>query len=241
MPERADALAVSIREYCSRVYPVDIIVVDNGSDQVPPAAHTQVYLKDNIQTTGAFLAGLKECDRLADIRGTPYFAYWFLITSSEFVDQNDNLTPMVEWLYDYQPAVGIHPALTLDSTTSWGHMLTRGGDKPRRTWMIDNICALYRADWFDRIGRFDPEFIYAWGIDLETCWRARFERRSIWIDERCRIKKVTNIAYDMDRMGMTAAERSRRAGENMRQVLEKKYGKYYWQIMTEAGVLDRWR
>ena len=239
MPERADTLATYIREYC--LSPVDVIVVDNGSDLVPPPASTVVQLKKNVQTTGAFLAGLKHADELAERQGYSYYAYWFLITSTEFVDQRDNLTPMVDWLYSHPHAVGIHPALTADSTTSWTHMLTRGGDQPRRTWMIDNIAALYRADWFDGISRFDPRMVYAWGIDLETCWRARFERKSLWIDERCRVKKVTNIGYLMQRMNMSADDRSRLAGDNMRKVLKEKYGRDYWRIMTEAGVQDEWR
>jgi len=107
--------------------------------------------------------------------------------------------------------------------------------------MIDNIASLYRADWFDSIGRFDPEMRYAWGIDLETCYIARRDNRSLWVDERVKVKKVTNIGYNMNRMKMSASEREQLAGENMRSVLYKKYGSNYWRMMMEANVKDEWR
>jgi hypothetical protein len=134
--------------------------------------------------------------------------------------------------------VAVHPALTDDSTTSWVHMRWRHDFGYRQTWMIDNIAALYRADWFDKIGRFDPEMRYAWGIDLETCYKARKEGRSLWICEDEQVKKVTNIGYTMDRMNMSADDRSKKAGDNMREVLYRKYGPGYWDLMMEAYVTD---
>lgn len=240
MPERTDALCEQIIQHVDTPY--DIIVIDNGSDKEPPSRFTALGLKENVQTTGGWLMGLHYADALARKRGEPYFAYWFIITSAAIPEgQGDILTPMVDYLERSPAAVGIHPALTPQSSSSWQQMFTRGGDKPRRTWMIDNIAALYKADWFDSIGRFDPRFTYAWGIDLETCWRARFERRSLWIDERVKVEKITNIGYTMDRMGMSADERGRLAGQNMRAGLFEKYGADYWRRMTEAEVLDEWR
>lgn len=233
MPERTDALANYIRENVR--WPIDLFVVDNGSDLAEPAKSTNVWIKQNVQTTAGWLRGLEA----ADATGEKYLAYLFLITSTEFVG-GDPITPMAYWLVDHPDAVGIHPALTPDSTTSWGHLYARGGD-PRRTWMIDNICALYRADWFDRIGRFDPRMTYAWGIDLETCYIARVQKRTLWVDERVSAKKVTDIGYAMNRMGMTAEERRERAGYNMRSVLLQKYGPDFWHKMTEERVTDELR
>jgi hypothetical protein len=193
-----------------------------------------VRIERNVQTTNGWLRGLQA----ADESGAKYLAYMFLITSAEFVGVDDPVTPMAYWLIDHPAAVGIHPALTPDSTTSWTHLITRGGKQPRQTWMIDNICSMYRADWFDRIGRFDARMMYAWGIDLETCYIARVQKRSLWVDERVRVKKITDIGYTMDRMNMSADERRQKAGANMREVLFAKYGPDYWQKMTESMVTD---
>ena len=235
MPERTDALCNAINRRVRSDY--QLIVVDNGSDIVKPSLFTRVYLPKNVQTTGGWLEGLKFADTLGE-----FDYYIFLITSAEFDDDYyDPITPMVEFMDTHPEAVGIHPALTKDSTTSWTHLITRGGREPRRTWMIDNICSMYRADWFNSIGRFDPEMVYAWGIDLETCFKARTQGRSLWVDERVRVKKITNIGYTMDRMNMTASMRSMVAGENMRHTLFKKYGPLYWEMMTEANIEDEWR
>lgn len=160
----------------------------------------------------------------------------FLITSTKFINNQDVVTPMVKFLVKNKSAVGIHPSLTKESTTNWTHLINRGGKKPRQTWMIDNIASLYKADWFDSIGWFDPELIYAWGIDLETCYLARKTKKTIWVDERVQVTKITNIGYKMKRMNMSADDRSKLAGENMKKVLEKKYGRNYWEVMTKDHV-----
>lgn len=239
MPERADALARHI--VTNSVWPVDVYLIDNGSDQVEPANLTNVYVGKNVQTTRGWLSALQEIDQ----QQKAYFAFWFLITSAEFPYQRDYLTPMAEWLYDNPEAVGVHPALTLDSTTAWQHLYIRNPfvamRQPRQTWMIDNIASLYRTTWFDMVGRFDPNLIYAWGIDLETCYKARQQGRSLWVDERVPVRKVTDIGYKMDRMGMTAQERRRLAGENMAAVLRHKYGARWRERMTQEYVSDEWR
>ena len=232
MAERAGDLAEYIWANCPDC---DVILVDNGSTIDHPSVHTTVALQENIQTTGAWLMGLSYADHLAR-KHSPYGAYWILITSAEFTE-GDPLTPMVELLEADPNAVGVHPALTEDSTTSWEHLKTRGG-LPRQVHFIDNIAALYRADWFDGIGRFDPRYIYAWGPDLETGLLARRQGRTLWVHEGCRVKKVTDIGYDMGRMEMTADDRRRLAGENMRSVMAEKYGPDYWRIVTEEGVTE---
>lgn len=231
MPERTDALVERIVKCCDQ--PVYICVIDNGSDLQPPSKYSTVKLPVNVQTTGGWLAGLEHLRSVPDIE-----YYWFLITSADIPNEEDVLTPMVEWLDAHPDAVGIHPALTEDSTTGWQHLITRGGDQPRRTWMIDNIASLYRKSWFDTIGWFDPKFTMAWGIDLETCFIARQQGKTLWVDERVKVRKITNIGYTMNRMNMAAEERSRKAGDEMRRVLFDKYGPLYWQMMTEANVTD---
>jgi len=231
MPERADGLALAINQLVR--WPVDVYVIDNGSDRMEPAKSTTVFLRENVQTTCGWLSGLEQA---VDLKGNDYFAYWFFITSAEIIGDDDPLTPMARLLMNDPQAVGVHPALTGDSTTAWDHLKWRGTDEPRQTWMIDNIASLYRAKWFDRIGRFDEELIYGWGIDLETCWKARKLGYTLWVDERVQIKKVTDIGYAMGRMGMSAEERRRLASENMADVLRWKYGDDWTWKMREQFV-----
>jgi hypothetical protein len=102
--------------------------------------------------------------------------------------------------------------------------------------MIDNIASLYRADWFDGIGRFDPALIYGWGIDLETCYKARQDGRTLWVHEGASMKKVTDIGYTMKRMNMTAEARRFLASRNMDQVLSTKYGKDWRKVILGTNI-----
>lgn len=233
VPERADALYEFIERKTS--YPTDVFLIDNCSDLVPPAIHSNVFIRPhNKQTTAGWLEGLK-----AAKKKDKYFAYVFCITSCDFPETTgDPITPLAELLENDPSAVGVHAALTKDSTTSWTHLITRGGTEPRRTWMLDNLWCMYRADWFDGIGGFDPELRYAWGIDLETCYQARKEGRGLYVHEGVQIRKITNIAYRMERMRMSADERSQLAGQNMRFILERKYGPDYWRLMTQDFVTE---
>lgn len=237
MPERVDALVAHIQHTVK--WPHELFVIDNGSDLCPPSRYTNVFLEDNVQTTGGWLAGLEEADK----HNQDWLAYWFLITSAEFLKGDaDPLTPMAGLLFEDMQAVGVHPALTADSTTAWTHLISRNGRlKPRRTWMIDNIASLWRAEWFNENGRFDPALKYAWGIDLETCFKARTQGYSLWVDERSQIKKVTNIGYDMGRMNMNASNGEQLAGANMAEVLSGRYGPNWWARMLNEEVNDAWR
>ncbi len=238
MVERTDAICEHLARNVKS--PLDIIVIDNGSDLMPPSKYTALRLDENVQTTNGWLMGLHYADCLARKRNSPYFAYWFIITSAEFTSEGDPLTPMIK-LFDHTPsAVACHPVLTKDSTTSWEHMKGVTGKGYTRTWMIDNIASLYRADWFDGIGRFDPALTYAWGIDLETCWKARKADKGIWLSEDVPVKKVTDIGYTMNRMNQSANERQQKAGAQMAEILSSRYGVNWWERMNKEYVANIW-
>lgn len=232
MPERADEIAAAVGRSS---WPCDAILIDNGSDIMPPAKHTTLQLEKNVQTTRGWLAGLA----YAREHG-PYFAYMFCITSAEWM-RGDPVAACAQVLADDPNAVGAHPALTPDSTTAWHHLKARGGAVLRPTWMIDNISSMYRADWFDAAQRFDPRLIYGHGIDLEACWMARKEGRGLWVTEAAGVRKITDIGYSMNRMNMTADERNRRANVNMREVLPARYGEAFWERLTTEYVTDTLR
>jgi len=112
-------------------------------------------------------------------------------------------------------AAMITPALSLNSTTTWNHLKTHNKSKPERVWMIDNLAALYRAEWFDSVGRFDRAQTYAWGVDLELSFVARCQGRSIWRDDRVQIEKISQIGYTLNRMNMSKNQRGRHARTQM--------------------------
>lgn len=244
MPERADALAEHIINEIK--WPCDLILLDNGSDLVPPAKHTTVTLPENVQCTRGWLAGMDHADHLQSWKhgGEPYLAYWVFTTSVEFPKgSGDVLTPMAQFMVDTPDAVIVLPALTEDSDLeAWAHIhRTRGGDKPRRVNHVDNLATLYRADFLNEIGRFDRDLMYGWGPHEESCYKARKANKSIWVDERVRIKKLSGVGYHMDRMNMTREERSKLAMECVRDVFIPRYGENWPTVVNESFSRPEWR
>lgn len=240
MLERADALRDYIAEHTE--WPLDFILVDNGSDLVEPSQYTSLRLEENIQTTGGWLMGLEYSDHLARKNGEPYLAYWIMGTSMEFVEGSlDPLTPLVTLLVEKPDAVAVHAALTQDSTTAHTNMWERPKvNCPRQTFRLDFLATLVRADWLNSIGRFDPDLTYAWGTPQETCWLARKQNRSLWIHEGIKIKKVSQIGYAMDRMNMTEEERRDKALAEKTAVLTKKYGDDWFNKIENEFVQEAW-
>ena len=240
MPEAADAIAEGLFEY-DNAGMADLYVVDNGSDLRAPADNTTVRLPYNCQTTAGFLAGIAAANK----SGIDYIAYCFMITSTRW-DDKLGIDHAIHLFGTNKNVVGYSPALTQESTTAWDHMKVRNHldseenilPFQRPTWMIDNICAFWRKDWFDNIGWFDPKLTYAWGIDLETSYKARKDLRSIIIDDYWTVHKTTDIAYDMDRMNMTAHERRINARAEMETVLEARYGPSWERIIREHYVTE---
>ena len=234
MNERADALYNYLIK--NETWPIDIYFIDNGSDITKPSKNSNVFIPKNIQTTGGWLYGLAESDK----KQYNYFAYVFLITSTEFTNKSGKpITSMVKKLIEDRNAVGVSASLSNDSTTNWEHLKNRGTNQHfRQTYMIDNVCSIYRADWFNEIGRFDKDLKYAWGIDLETYYIARKQGRTIWIDENIEVKKVTNIGYKMKRMNMKQEDRSKLAKENMDKILGSRYGSDYIRKMLHENVTE---
>jgi hypothetical protein len=228
MPERADALYEHLDK---SKHPHDIYLVDNGSDLVAPAKHTNVFIKENCQTTNGWLKGMEAAE------GKQYDTYMFVITSTEIKDGKDTIQLLSENFNDPE-VVAVHPALTQESTTHWDHLKNRGTNAVRPTWMVDNICSMYRADWFDKQGRWDPKLIYAHGVDVEMCLFARRQGKKILVDERCEVEKITDIGYKMKRMNMTAKMRREKGWANMSEVLTKKYGPDFWNILLTEGVTE---
>jgi hypothetical protein len=153
-------------------------------------------------------------------------AYWVWITSSDYVEsEGDVLTPMAEYMIDNPKVVGMCPGLTADSTTGWPH-LKRGNDptKVREVKFIDNLATLWRAEWFDSIGNYDPDELRGFGVEMEASYLARYSGRTVVVDDRVQIKKTSGVAYKMKRMNADSGKRGDTAVKEMRNLLGHRYG-----------------
>ena len=230
MPERAEDI---IAHVLARVeVPYELIVVDNGSDLVAPALGTNLRLEKNVQVSNGFRMGLAYADAIAAWELFEFFAYWFLITSLEFLtkDLTDPLEPLLKEMVDNPEVAMVIPSLSPSTNTAWENQKWRPvDDKPggltRETWGTDfYLAGLVRASWFNKIGRFNSALRYGWGICSEVNWMARRDGMKILMHNEVIIHKETNIGYVMDRMNMTANDRGVLSSDEMNYILEQKYG-----------------
>lgn len=229
MTENVDRLIDSLKHLTK--HPTDFYVVDNGSDITKPSKYTTISLTKNIQTCNGWLMGLHYADCISLIENFKYLAYCFLITSLYIDDDKDIISVLIDKMINDDDIVGIAPSLSPDSTTAHKHLYNQGNNKLRSVKFIDNLCSLYRADWFNDIGRFNPEMTYAWAIDIETGYLARKNNYDIYIDDSITIKKISDIGYKMDRMNMSANDRSLNARSQMNNYLSEKYGNDWVEII----------
>ena len=228
MPEQTDALVEHIIDTVKM--PHDLIVVDNGSDIVESSEHSTFVISENVQTTNGFLAGLCYADDFAEVSRYDYFAYWMIITSAEFIkeDKRDPLEILLPVLEDDPLAYAVQPSILFDGEEAWHPLLyPRMPLKKRRIWGIDYISTLFRAEYFNKIGRYRKELTMMWGVPGECNWKARKNGWHIYVHDGYTMKKHTNLGYDMDRMNMTAAERRELASAESDRILEPLYGKDY--------------
>jgi hypothetical protein len=222
MVERADSIASAIKKNVK--WPVDVIVVDNGSDLTKPSKHTAIRLEANVQTSNGWLMGIEYAKALGHAYGYCHMAYWIWITSSDYLtDQGDILTPMAQYMVDNPDVVGVVPSLDKESTTGWDHLFKRG-NKVRDVKFIDNLATLWRAEWFDSIGTYDPDELRGFGVELESSYLARYSGRRVVVDDRVQMRKTSGVAYKMGRMQAKGNIRGDTALKEMRNLLGHRYG-----------------
>lgn len=221
---RADDLAANV---LARVeVPYELIVVDNGSTMEPYPKSTTIALRENVQMANGMRMGIHYADALSYWKKYEIFAYWLMITSARFLEDQlyDPLAPLVEIMEQDPNCVMASPCLTKETDTAWTQMRSRGLSGKRKVWGIDYIMGLYRGDWFRSIGYIDPVFRMGWGAPLEMCWMARRDGKTIYVHEDVIVAKDTNIGYEMNRMGMTAKERAQISSEESQRILRERYG-----------------
>ena len=229
MPEMADYLV----EYIERnvLWPYEFIVVDNGSDKMPPTKHTTVAISPNMGANAAWQVGFSVCDRLEKKLGQRFFGYLLCCTNTKFPVEADFLTPLAEFLERNERAVGINPAHTADSGTPWQDHFDTGTGEPRQVRFLEWTTGLYRADWMKQVGRIEPTFFYNWGLDVDLSVMARLTGRTLWIHEGVLTTKQDSVRYKTGRFEMSAEDRQEKSLEEMDRIFVAKYGRTLDQLL----------
>lgn len=205
------------------------IVVNNGS-------HTKFFnidlmLPHPLEMTNAILMGLHYADALEQVYKFKFFAYWIITTSMAFLEERDYLTPMLEYMRVNPDVVMCSPSI---EGTAWDSLPNQGKGEIRDVWGFDNNAVLIRADWFNSIGRYDPELVIGWGSALETCYIARKQGKRMCVFDSFPMVKHDGIAEKLGKRDMSREERNRLGSEEMSKILGKKYGDNFLEVLGHA-------
>jgi len=109
--------------------------------------------------------------------------------------------------------------------TAWDSLHPQEHSNVVKVWGVDCNAVLWRADWFNSIGRYDIKMFYGWGGAMESCWMARRDGKGIYVHHELKTKKHDGIAEEMGRRLVSRAERNSTAFVNMHEILVPRYGK----------------
>lgn len=227
--------------------PLDIIVVENGSDEefmfIPDEdldLH-MVYLDYNLRATHGYRMGLSYAKALEALNTENYFGYFVMTTTGQVLDNGtDPILPLYEYLKEDDNAVMIQAAHDEESIGFWKHLRSRGSGEPRRTWMMEHSCALFRADWFDEANWLHPG-LPIHGTDLYYSWQARRDGRGIYVHEGLEMHRHNNNMFDLGRAPeQNPTERTRLARGAMLPVLSAELGDNWEERLMKEFVEIDW-
>lgn len=224
-PEEADAIVEYLRNKITVSYRLELI--DNGSDTAPPSKYSTCILKKNRNKLGGVLTGMCLVSRY-----DPKY-YWILSTSMKMGEFNgDPLVELISQLNSVEDSVGIlpgfvgnlihypHKTMAADPNSRLGYHLTTFGL---------GAFAMYRAEWLDEIGWFDPCLTSSWGVDYEMGHLCEIKKKKLVISDTF----TTTIddsgkTYYADSLGKYHEE----CRDEMYRVFQRKYGDNWKEILN---------
>lgn len=184
--ENTNKLVEYVSNNCNTDF--DIVVIDNGCEE-NQCTNSTLRLNNDINITAAWKIGLDYLDILRSTHKKEYFAYCF--TSSK-VDVSKSVGSLTKSIYDSMKndirLVGGHPSLSDDSNKTFNYMKCNKDGGMEKIRNIDNIFSIYRASWFDQIGRFSLDLLYTRGIGIELAYIANTGNKYLVLDNDIQIQ-----------------------------------------------------
>lgn len=226
--------------------PLDIIVVENGSDEehmfVPNERDDlhMIYLDYNLRATHGYRIGLSYAKSLEALNWENYFAYFIMTTTGQLIEGTDPIRPLYDYLKEDDNAVMIQAAHDETSIGFWEHLRNKGTGGPRQTWMMEHSCALFRADWFDEANWLHP-LLHIHGTDLYYSWQARRDGRGIYVHDGIEMHRHNNNMFDMGRAPESdPSERTRLARASMTTALVPEMGENWEEQLLRDYIKEEW-
>lgn len=233
MPECVDRWVEYLTE--TTRWPHEIVVVDNGSDKVPPSKYTTISWKENLGHNASWQLGFEHIYRLEMKRKRLFFGYLIITTSTiiAFPERRlDLISPLVEILLADEQVAIINASHAAESTTPFDFMKTRETGGPREVGFVETGFALFREKWFKHVGGIEKEFFYNWGTDVDPCYKAHRSKRKVMVHDGVVVKKDHDNGFILNRYEMKAEERVMKSMSDMNYILCKKYGLTHPELLA---------
>lgn len=142
----------------------DIYVINNSEDPTcSSATHT---LPENLKFTNGMTAGLEIAQKEGD-----YDAYYFVCSDIEFNQGNNVLENLVRVMFSSNDIGVVSPQV---NSFLGDHMAVAAGDFDERIW-LEVTATLYRKETIDKIGFWDTNLTYGFGIEFDYGFRVRLD------------------------------------------------------------------
>jgi len=228
MPELTDNLFYQLNKLIK--YPVEYIVLDNGSNKDKIAKSTTVSIKKNRKLTG----GMNVLLSLAKEKNPDYV--WLCTNDISFEYEIDPIEVMISHLEQNEDVGIIHPSLIKpvpDYAYPWMNKIPDNEDKTGITkghYTYDIIAPIFTKKALDVLNwKFDERF-ESWGIDFRSSHIIRINGLKIAVDFDVLLSHKTSAVYDSgnDEEFKNRQEYYKKAAENMNHVMEEIYKTKNW-------------
>ena len=203
----------------------NLFVIDNGSDRNPPSKYTTTKLDINRNKLGGVLAGLHLASKVNPSN------YWIISTSMKFEPfDGDPAKELIGELVSVRNSVGVIPGFVGNPIhRTHQSVMAVPGSKFHEARILGPY-SLYRAEWLDRIGWFDPSLTSSWGVDYETSYIAHKSGKVLLVSDTVKVSIDESGKYSED---LTKYQQECR--DEMRTVLSRKYGPDWENILGVFG------
>jgi len=203
------------------------VIVDNGSDIMPPHKSTNIYMSKNRYWISGLLRGLDSVD-------TEYV--WIFTTSMGAVScEMDALNEMLYIFALMSDAISVSPAW-VGELTSPTHKAFAQTDESYHKSQLCSPAAMWRTEFIK--SNLDPRLIYGWGSEFDLGYIAKQQGYSHYINDRVTVKIKEHNGYADGRRAEELSAINEKASRNMDEVLTEKYGVAWKELLGLNRLLN---
>ena len=223
-PERVNRIIKFLGNRNQEV-PMDLILIENGTNMFPPSQHTVIKLDHELDETIVFRMGVNYAHELEKSERFRYYSYMFISNNTEIPLQLEDISvlkSLQDILRENKYAVAVQPVLTVDSLTDFPHLVypfikeinfSRGKkleisdsrqllkvtNNPRRTNIIGHDCVMYRSTWFNEVGGFPKELPSGVGVNVYMSYIARLQGKELYMHPGFLVRCLSDISIRIGR------------------------------------------